>query len=288
MTTDTTVSDTEQEQRDFNSGFEPDPAPVIPAKVEPEPKVEPKPEPKAEPKTDAKSPAEAKPKPPEYVQITKEQFETLQSAATKTAAMETQFSKVFGTMGDLQQVVKKIQAGTPVGQPVELPKISFAKMRKDFPEMADLLEGDMTEALKGLRGTGTTATTDADPDALNKLVQAATLKLESEALHDAHPTWREIVGAYGDETNPFRKWLGTQDAAYRTRLNNTNSSTVISRAIDKFLAATAPAKAAPEPAPKVAARIDRIRSAIQPKGDGNQPGPSKTADDDFRAGFASG
>lgn len=275
--------DDTQAQADLNAGFGLESPPETAgtktdAKVE---KVEP---PKVEPKPVAAA--------PKYVQLTQEQFDSLQSAATKTTAIEAQLSKVFGTVGDMQQIVKKLQAGTPVGQTIEIPKDAFAELEQDFPELATKLRNGLEKTIKSVRGTGT-GTEEAPGAALKELAQKAYLAGEVEALEDAHPTWREIVGAVDgydkhDPKNPFRAWLAKQDTAYQHRVNNTNSARVIARAIDRFQAATKPVPKAQIPAPKVAARTDRIRAAIQPRGDGGQPNPSKHADDDFHEGFRTG
>lgn len=293
--TDTTIAETDkQANTDFASGFDLETPPPQQTTTEPviAPKIEVKPEPKPEPKPAPKAPVA------KFVQITQEQFDSLQAAAGKTTAIEGQLSKAFGTIGDMQQIVRKLQSATPAGQPVEMPKTAFAKLRKDFPELADLMADDMADLLKGMRGTATpetAAATAPDPEALSKLVSATTIKLEVEALEDAHPKWREIVGAVDSEgrhdpNNAYRKWLATQDATYQAKINSTNSSTVIARSIDKFMASkkAAPVRVAPKTNPKAAARLNRIRGAVQPRGDGGQPAPAKTADDDFREGFRTG
>ena len=118
------------------------------------------------------------------------------------------------------------------------------------------------------------------------------------ALDESYANWREIVGAVDttqggtiDQKNPFRQWLATQDVAYQEKVNGTDSASTISTAIGKFLAfksAAARSAETPATAPKIAARQDRIAAAITPKGDGGQPAPSKSADDEFNAGFATG
>lgn len=293
-----TVDDATQAQSAFEGGFLDNAAPLpgAAAKVEAEPIVEAK----ADPKPEAEAPVEVKaeePPAPEYVQITKEQFETLMASATKTGTIEGQLSKVFGTVGDVQQIVKKLQAATPVGQQIKLPKGAFAKVRKDFPELADLLESDFADAL----GTGASpvetptvvAPVATDPEAISSAVRTQAIRHELEALDDAHPKWREITGAVSrpedvDPNHPFRQWLAKQPVEYQKQLNSTNSYAVISRAIDKFHAVTAKPVTPVKPAPKVVVRQDRIRSAVTPKGDGGQAAPAKTVDDAFREGYASG
>lgn len=287
-----------QALKDFDAGFvsEP-PPPVKPAQGTP---PETKPAAEAAPKAPAQQPEpkapEQKAAAPEYVQITKDEHATLMAAAAKTASFDGQFSKLFGTMGNLQQTLNRLQKETPAGEKVELNKVSLAKLRESFPEVADLLEGDMAEIFKGLRGTGPA---DADgatltAEDMQKAAKAYAVQLQTEALEEDHPTWRDVVGAVDgegnyDANNEFRKWLATQPADYQTKINETNSAAVISKAIDKFQASKAPTPVPPvPPAPKVAARKAVIQSAIQPKGDGGQPPPPKTADDDFNEGFRTG
>ena len=286
---DKVLTEDEQAQLDFDSAA----TETLPPKQAVEVKVETPPQ--------AKPPAQDAPpvKPvAKYVQLTEEQFNTFKSAAEKTAAFEGQISKLFGTTGDMQQIVRKLQAATPAGHSVEIPKGALAKTRKDFPELADLIESDLVEALKGVRGTApeTPAKPALDDDAIQKLVEGKarefSRKNESEALEDTYANWREIVGpvdAEGryDPNNEYRKWLGAQDQAYQTLINSTDSAQVIARSIGRFLAFKSH-PTTPASAPKIAARTDRIKAAIQPRGDGGQPAPAKSADDDFNAGFAQG
>jgi hypothetical protein len=290
------VDDEKLADEAFNAGFALDTPPETTASGEaaengqtPAAKTETKVAPKAvTPK------AEPTPVAPKYVQITQEQFDAFRNAAAKTVEMDKQMSKAFGTMGQIQQVVNKLQSQTPAGMSIEVPKDAFADMEKDFPELAAQMRKGLEHTLKNVRGTGQRADANADPDAVKNLIHAATVKLEVEALEDAHPTWREIVGVVDnagkhDPNNAFRQWLAKQDVTYQRKINATNSAVIVSRAIDRFLAATkAPARPPQTPAPKVAARNDRIRSALQPKGTGGQPQPTNTADDEFQAGFASG
>lgn len=237
---------------------------------------------------------------PKYVRITEDQLKGFNSVAEKMTALETQMSKAFGTIGNVQQIVTKLQAATPVGLKVEIPKDAFTEMEKDFPELAAHSRKALEATLKGLSGTGTAPASDAEATArqISERVREATLTAQAEVLEDFYPDWKKIVGAVDltkgekpDPKNPFRLWLKTQPDAYQDKINNTNSAAIISRAIGKFEAArkAAPARPQPKPvAPKQAARIARIAAAVKPKGDGGQPGPRKTVDDEFNEGFRSG
>lgn len=288
------LEDDKQAQADFDSGIEAETLPPVKPAVDG--KAEAKIETKVEPKPQAKPTAEVKPA-PKYVQITEEQYRRLEDSATETAAIKAQMSKAFGTMGDMQQVVKKLQAATPAGMSIEIPKDAFADMARDFPELAAHFQSGLEKILKPMRGTAP-ATTDErpNPDAIQKLIEAGVTarsrKNEEDALNDTYSNWREIVGPVDadgkpDPNNEFRKWLAAQPADYQSTINQTDSSQVIARAIGKFLQFKSSAKPV-VPAPKVLARQNRIAAAVQPKGDGGQAAPSKSADDDFQAGFATG
>lgn len=276
---DDTADDTDTDS-DFNAGYAEQTAPA----------KDPKPEGSKE---DGTALAATKPEPapaPEYIQITKSDWDRVTAAADKTAGIEGQLAKVFGTVGNVKQIVDQLKAATPQGVAIEMPADLLSELEEEYPELAPRLKGVFEKAFKGIRGTAPAAA-QIDPEAIGKAVTDRYVKAEAEALDDAHSDWREIVGAVSDgnydANHPFRKWLATQAADYQTKVNTTNSSAVISRAIDRFKAAN-PASAPKQPAPKDTARQDRIRAALTPKGDGGQPGGAKTADDYFNEGFAGG
>ena len=272
-----------QENPDFEAGFPstPDPKPAdtaTPAKA-----AKPDAKPAATPRA-AEEPAV------EYVQISKKDWEDVRAAATRTASYDQQFSKAFGTIGNLQKLVQALQGGTPRGGKLVIPKEAFTEMEKDFPELANHTRTALEAALSGLTGTGAT---DADPAKFETMMADYTRKRELEALEDAHPDWRQIVGAVDattqqpDPNHPFRKWLATQPAAYQKRLNDSESCTVISRAISRFQQET---KAPPKPAagtPRNNARAERIADAVQPRGDRGRAPAAASDEDEFLAGFGS-
>ncbi len=296
--------DDKQSQADFDAG--------VAMETVPEPKTPPQPDgqqprddagrfasPPVEPKKKgAEKPPEKPTEKPEYVQITKQQFEQWEAAAKRTNEFEKQLSKAFGTIGDVQKIVKMLQAQTPKGIAVKIPDTAFAAMEKDFPELAKHTRDALEATLKGLEGTGGAAA-QIDTTAFEQKVEERVLKYAAEDLEDVYPDWQKIVGAVDlrkgempDPNNAFRKWLTTKDQAYQDRINGTNSAGVITRAIRAFKSETKVAPAAPA-APSAqelkakASRANRIKDAVRPKGDGGQP-PVKNADDEFLAGYNSG
>lgn len=231
---------------------------------------------------------------PEFIQITQAQWDAIKASAARTEGMDKRIKDtVLGTVGDLEQrIIKKLQAATPAGSVVELPADVVSELETDFPELAPRIKKTLEKALKGLRGTGESTAPDWET-----VVKAAAIAYQKEALEDQYPNWREIVGPVTDgkfdPKNEYRIWLATQPADYQHKVNNTNSAQVISRSIDRFTDAKKEAAKKVEakpatPAPKAAARHNVIRGAVQPKGDGGQPSPTNTAEDELESGFASG
>lgn len=276
MSDTTTVVDEAQDQADFGAGFEGKTAEKIQAKEKPE--------------TARETPRAEEEQQPEFIQVTKKDWDEVQAAARRTASYDQQFSKAFGTIGNLQKLVNGLNkpgetAPPPPKARAEVLKEAFAEMEKDFPELAQQNRAALERVLSG-------TPTEIDSTKIKSMMETYTSEREAEALEDAFPEWRDIVGAVDitkEQPNPenaFRKWLATKDAAYQTRINGTISARVIERAIRAFQNET---KAPPKPAvkPRDDARAERIRGAVQPRGDGAGTPAGKSDDDEFIAGFNS-
>lgn len=273
------VAEDEAADADFASAF----AGEEKRKAEPEPAATPR----------AKEKVEAEPA-PEYVQITAKDWAEVRAAAAKTASYDQQLSKAFGTIGNLQKLISGLQADTPKGRKVEIPADAFADMERDFPELAKMNRSALERVLAGITGTGAS---DADPAKLEQAYAQFHAKRELHTLEQIWPDWRQIVGAVDatreqpDPNNPFRKWLGGKDAAYQERINSSESAAVIDRAIRDFRRETRnqaarPTATTPRSDPKADARAERMKAAIQPRGD--RAGPAAPSEDDeFTAGFNS-
>lgn len=288
-----TANDEKQAQIDFESGMAAEESPDnIPAVVADAIVAEPEATPPAQPAV------------PEYVQLTRDQFAMLDAAAQRTVALEHQLSRVFGTVGNMQQIVNDLKSQTPRGAPITVPKDAFAGLAKDYPELAEQLRVGLETTLKGAVGTGA-ANAEVDPAKLHMLVGQYVAHREMEraveALNDAYPTWREIIGAVDANrgqtweayypNNAYRRWLVTKDANYQQRLNMTNDPSIVMRSIRLFQSET---RAKPTTSPgngrsRLANKFfaAKARAAIQPRGDGGRAAPSETTDD-FESGFATG
>ena len=228
---------------------------------------------------------------PEYVQISKTEWADVVAAAKKTAGYDQQLSKAFGTIGNLQKVINGLRDQTPKGRPIEISRDAFKDLERDFPELANSTRSALERALAGVTGNA------PDPAAIRRMLSEHQTEREVEILEDAHPDWRDIVGAVDvtqqmpDANNPFRKWLSGKDQAYQRRINGTDSAAVVMRAIDLFQreTKTRPTPAATanggQPNPVQNARASRIREAVQPRGDGAPPAAGNSEEDAFAAGF---
>lgn len=259
------------EQDDFDSGFDDEPT-VTPANVETQP---------AEPEVPA----------PEYVQITKEDFERLNANATTVvelkAAMDKQFGTAFGKMGGLERTLTQLQTATPAGQSVEFTDDMAAELLEDYPDIGVGTVKALKNFAAKMKGVGAAAP-QVDQGKVAELVESRLVSIQTEDLEDSFSDWREIVGTPDDHgvipNTEYRQWLAKQPEDYQRKLNGTNSAGVIARSITKFKEFK-PAPTPPSPQPS--ARKQLITEAVNPRGQGGSPsGP--TANDEFNSGFNSG
>ena len=217
------------EQQAFLKGFE-DENVATGRKTQPEPiktetqqlsietppeKIESKP---SEAKPQAKKP-EAKPK-DEYVRLTKPVYDTLMANAGKVPELEKRIEAAFGKFGptqlainEMKRTIEAITAATPKGQAVELPADVVSELEAEYPDLAGGVKAALTKALKGLIGTGKTEA--VSDDVIKARFETFALQRAAEDLEEAHPNWKEIVGAVADpsqvnQAHPFRSWLAKQ------------------------------------------------------------------------------
>lgn len=237
----------------------------------------------------------------ETVTVTKNQLERLLAAADKVDGVDGQISKLFGTTGDLKQIVKNLQEATPKGMKVRMPTEALEAMADEYPYIAD----HMRKILEGIEGTSDDKPASGDgkdskavkPEAIQAIVEDSITRREMKVLEREHPSWRADVGAVDSEgkfdaKHPFRVWLSKESKEYREMVDGTNSPLDVTRALDRFKAFSAAEKRKPAPPPKdneqAAARKDRLEGAVTQRGDGNPPPNKKTASEEFDAGFKSG
>lgn len=287
----------------FGAGFGVTPPAVIPpAKVEDKPVIDPA-KPEAKPAPLVPGP---KPEKPEYVRVTRQDWDRHNAMFGKVASLEGELAKMKGSMPNgeaiIQQAIEKVRAETPAGQAVEFSKEDLAEIAEDYPDMAERLLKVLNRGK--VKGTGPSEPAKApssgiaEPIDIGKAVEAEftkreakqkadALEAEMKALAEAHPKWRETVGApavTGGEPvqTEWRKWATTNDQAALT----TDSPAELQASIAKFTASQTAPVTPPKP-DKGEVRRAVIADAATPKLDGNAPPLNQppSAEDAFKSGF---
>lgn len=284
----------QQEDADLEAGFTKDP----PTTTEKPVAVEVKTDVPAQ-KSDDKPPEPVV----EYVQLTKEEHGRLLALADKTNEWSTKVDRIAGTMGGINEIVKKLQAATPAGVTLEYDDADFAELEANYPDLAAQVKAILRKGK--VKGTASAAAADdpkktEEPPAKSVAEQLKEQRVADnmQMLDEAFPEWKTTVGFSATpedrEKLPYRVWLAAKDEAYRTRIGNSQSALTIGRSIDEFhrdqrrKAAIAKQRGPTPPQrpdPKVVARQDRIAGSVQPRGDGAPPPRKDSSQDEFEGGF---
>lgn len=284
----------------FGAAFNGTPPDDPPAKVVEEAPPEPE-KPAAEPEKVAAAPP---PEKPQYIRLTKQEWDNTKAAAGKVSSLESQVAKLMGAMPKaeqlVQQVVQQVRSQTPAGSRIKLTKEDLAELSEDFPELSDKILAGLGRAFERAEATGTgpaepdkpPTPSPAQPVDVDAALEKALFNRENKALVTTYPDWRDIVGARPqdapedwtpDPKNEFRVWLARQSPEYQKAVNETDSPADVQSAIASFKASrTTPAK--PD---RAAARRAVIEDAVTPRAEGNPPplNPPQTADEAFMSGF---
>jgi len=244
--------------------------------------------------TETPPPEESKPDetpPPEYVQVTKGDWEALQARAAKideiAAAQGQMRDTAFGRLGSLEQALRELRTSA-AGQPVA--DEDLAQLAAEYPDLAEL------SIFKKLRtGNAAPGLDEAQiaplvdqrvSKAREEITAESERKFEMRLLQRDHPDWRATVGISDDgkavET-PYREWLRAQPAEYQQKVGSAWNADIVGESITKFknhAKTEAARKAAAE------ARQGRIAAAVPAKGDGSAP--QATGKSPFQEGLASG
>lgn len=234
-------------------------------------------------------PAEAPPPAPEYVQVTKADWDTVSQRAAKideiAATLGNRFDQAFGKMGGLERKLAELQTGTPKGETVQVSDEDFAELKEEYPGLSELTVKGLNRMLGKLKGTGS-----IDPQAIEKAVAP----LRDEMLETAFPGWKEDV-----KTPDFAAWRKTQgpeveqlaasdkhaDAAKLLRMFYARTKTeALKPAAAPAATPAPPAPAAPTAPAQPSMRSRQIAAAVALRGDSAAP-PSTSGKTPFMAGF---
>jgi len=247
-------------------------------------------------------PAEDAEPAPEYVQVTKQELESLKALSTQIEQIRAEAKKgidtAHGRYGELVRKLQEIQSATPAGYDVEVTDDIVADLSEEFPELGQKALSAFKKFAGKLKGTQPAG---VDAGEVEKKIVDTRQQIAREVLSITHEGWEEVVGLPDKDgkvpDTEYRRWLAQQPEEYRTSVLSTWSAAELAKSITKFSkekaaaeqAAAASGKAAgtKAPAAKQPTRSDRLAAAVTPKGEsGAAPGP--TEDDEFEAGFKSG
>jgi hypothetical protein len=235
-----------------------------------------------------------------FRQITEAEYTALMAASTQIEQIRADQARIrdtaAGKIGGLERTLATLQAATPAGTTVEITDDMFADLKKEYPELGDLVLKGMRNVAGKLKGTAPAVA--PDPTQIDTTLTNRLVALQIEGLDDERPNWREVTGPVNSNT-PYRQWLAKQPAEYQAKLGSTNSAAIISRSITKFETDAAAEKTAADAvtaaAEKAAAaklvkkptRQQVLEAAATPRGAGGHT-PAVAAEDDFAAGFKNG
>lgn len=226
---------------------------------------------------------------PEYVQLTKDQLESLMARAQEVdnlKAVPQRIDQAFGKLGNVERILQSLQkqqTEQPQGQPLQLSEADFAELKQQFPEVAELHLKGMQRVLERIKIPG------ADPQAIEKVVSERTAAVRTELVDSrldeiVDGDWRQEVNSQA-----FKDWLPKQPAEVQALADSDSlrDAATLMRKFKSFRDNPAPAPAQPAQAatPTVKSRV--IAAAVPPRGNqavSRQP----TEADEFEAGFKSG
>ncbi len=263
------------------------------------PQEETQPEPQTEPAAQVVETAA-----PEFVQITKADWEAMQTRAAAIDELKAAQGKLadtaFGKIGGLERQFKELGARSGSA----LSEEDFKDLKENYPELAT----DLQKLFAKVPGAPAAIDQDAIDQRLNERLMLQRQEMVEETLATVVPGWREDVG-----TKEFASWVEKQpgwkpqyaDTRYTdilrqdpdselSKLIKANPSSTVARYFsnrpsdaaalvgdfrkDKS-AAVAPAKVI-----TTSARKQQLAAATTPKSTGARA-PVQTDDDDFMAGI---
>ncbi len=261
----------EQDDAAFNAGFAEVRGDETPPTESVEPEVK-EPEEK-EPEVAA---VEAQPEqPPEELPVlaglTESQIKAALAKMSEMDDMKLQVRQAFGKLGELNQKLMQAQTATAKLSPGQL-----SKLASEFPEMARLLEEDLSSLSVGSQPS-------FDPQPLQKelaetrhALAQARAESEMKLLSITHRDWRSIANS-----DDFRIWSQTLSGEERQKLNDSWDALYLTDKLTEFKSWKGKGQAVQQQ------KQNRLAQAVTPTG-APKSAPNTINDDDaFLAGWKS-
>ncbi len=177
--------------------------------------------------------------------------------------VKAELRKLHGRIGSLNdQLQQALKAKEAEAKPAAvLSTVQLKRLKEDFPEIAEMLEGDIAEAIKGM------AQKTSDPKEIQDLVAQQVADevffMRLDAITDRHPTWATDCWSDqpgGTRTPEYQAWLNTMTEADADAFENSQNPSFVNRKLDQFY--DWKSKAAKTETEKQ----QRLKAAVAPKG----------------------
>lgn len=271
------------EQQDENAGFEAGFAEArgeeLPTETEQPVAETTEPEAKDEQAEVPQEQTQGDPEPtPEQVRIagmTEDELKGLLAKVSSIDELSAQVRKAFGKYGELNQAIQALQQ-RPGGGGMKLTSGQLKRLSGEYPELAELLASDLSEALA--TGGGEAPQVDFSSE-LAKAVRPIEQKFEQRLVKRDHPDCEQIF-----QSKDFRLWmevaLSPED---RVQLSASWDADYISGKLTEYKAWKAEADAQTETQREQ--KQKRLEQAVAPTG-ARTGGPKIQSEDDaFAEGF---
>ena len=215
---------------------------------------------------------------PEYVQITKQDWEQLLNKASVIDEMKAESKRAIdtlnGNLGGMKQVVEQLRQG----KNVKLTPQQFKRTVSEFPQLAELLADDLNEALGGASSAPAFSSEEIEQRA-KKVAQETISPFERKLLRLYHRDWDTVL-----RSDEFKTWQNTLPPDVNQALVNSNDGEFVADKITEFKDWKAKHT---KVAPKANSRRQAIEAAVPVRGTGSHTPTSRSAEDEFNEGFNS-
>lgn len=185
---------------------------------------------------EADKPATETPEPPPAEPVIAEAAPKAPSPKADDVDLRGELRKLHGRIGDLNDKLQNaMKAKETEGKPAVLSPVALTRLKAEYPELSDLLEGDISEAIASL------AAKKADPQEIADLVARGVAKElhadRHERLLERHENWVKdlwVDQPGGTPTQAYQDWLKTMTEADVQAFNTSESPVFISRKLDQF------------------------------------------------------
>jgi len=218
--------------------------------------------------------------------------------ADESAELKAELRKVYGRIGQLTDELKQMKTSREAeGKPAAATPVELARLKAEYPDLAEVLTEDLAKALGGLTAKSN------DPKELDELVSQRVqdgvareaARMRSAAVTDAHPNWQADLFTTDPATGqkkPTADYLAWQQAIgadeARAFESSDNPYHVIRKLTGFYDWKKKAAEAAAAATKAQAEKQQRLEQAVTPQGVPRASPPTLSDDEAMRKGFEEG